>query len=189
MTHTQLKEVPFALRRERFQNGSLKIEQRKKGPNVWVFRWREDFGNGQTIRRKKIVGTIDEIRNKNAAEKAILAFKVDLNATNGALPTVMTLAEVVEHFKLVELHTGNRTERTRETYLSYLERYILPKWGKARLSDVKTVHVERWLGSLEGAPATKSKIRAVMSMVFRHAMRYELRTSTRLRWYGNRASE
>jgi integrase len=44
-------------------------------------------------------------------------------------------------------------------------------------SDVKTVIVERWLAGLTGAPSTKAKIRAILSMLFRHAMRYEFATT------------
>ncbi|WP_244501970.1 tyrosine-type recombinase/integrase [Terriglobus roseus] len=85
----------------------------------------------------------------------------------------MSIAEIVEHFTLVELPAGSRTHRTRETYSSYIANIILPKWGAYHLADVKTVAVERWLSDLPGAPATKAKIRAVLSMLFRHAIRYE----------------
>src|ERR1700728_1681925 len=33
------------LRRKRYQRGSLKIEVRRSGPDVWVFRWREQTSN------------------------------------------------------------------------------------------------------------------------------------------------
>jgi integrase len=42
-----------------------------------------------------------------------------------------------------------------------------------QVSDVRTVEVEEWLHSLPYAPATKSKIRNIMSAVFNHAIRYE----------------
>jgi integrase len=53
---------------------------------------------------------------------------------------------------------------------------VLPRWGGYELADVKAVVVERWLADLPGAPSTKAKIRAVLSMIFRHAMRCEFAT-------------
>jgi hypothetical protein len=41
--------------RARYQNGSLTREKRKHGPDVWVFRWREDTPTGRA-KRKEIVG-------------------------------------------------------------------------------------------------------------------------------------
>ena len=41
------------------------------------------------------------------------------------------------------------------------------------MTDVKTVAVEPWLGTLPLANASKAKIRNIMSAIFTHAMRYE----------------
>ena len=41
------------------------------------------------------------------------------------------------------------------------------------MTDVKTVAVESWLGTLPLANASKAKIRNIMSVIFTHAMRYE----------------
>lgn len=64
-----------------------------------------------------------------------------------------------------------------ETYASYITNIIEPKWGGYELGKVKAVVVERWLADLDGAPSTKAKIRAILSMLFRHAMRYEFATT------------
>jgi integrase len=41
------------------------------------------------------------------------------------------------------------------------------------MTDVKTVAVEAWLGTLPLANASRAKVRNVMSAIFTHAMRYE----------------
>jgi integrase len=46
------------------------------------------------------------------------------------------------------------------------------KWGGHPLRRVTSVKVEEWLRSLASAPGTKAKIRNVMSMIFRHAIRW-----------------
>lgn len=52
-------------------------------------------------------------------------------------------------------------------------RWIVPKWGKYELSEVRTVEVESWLRSLARARSTCAKIRNLMSVLFNHAWRYE----------------
>lgn len=61
-----------------------------------------------------------------------------------------------------------------DSYLSYFHSQILPHWRNVALEDVKAVGVERWLRSLDLAPATKAKIRNHLSALFSHAIRYEL---------------
>jgi hypothetical protein len=39
-------------RRTRYQHGSLVLEERKRGPAVWVYRWWERDINGKPVRRK-----------------------------------------------------------------------------------------------------------------------------------------
>jgi site-specific recombinase XerD len=45
--------------------------------------------------------------------------------------------------------------------------------GSYQLSAVKTVAVEDWLRTLSLAPATKAKMRSMMSALYTHAMRHE----------------
>ncbi len=57
----------------------------------------------------------------------------------------------------------------------HLRKWILPKWEREYLHDIKPVAVEQWLRSLrEISNGSKSKIRNIMSGIFSHAIRYEL---------------
>jgi integrase len=60
------------------------------------------------------------------------------------------------------------------TYEGYLRKWIVPRWGKYTLSDIKTMEVELWLRQVSLARATCSKLRNVMSVVFNHAIRHDL---------------
>jgi hypothetical protein len=71
------------------------------------------------------------------------------------------------------LTSDKKAFATISSTLIYLTNHIAPKWGEKWLSDVRTVEVEEWLHFLPNAPATKSKIRNIMSAVFNHAIRYE----------------
>ena len=56
---------------------------------------------------------------------------------------------------------------------NFLDLYVIPRWGDVRLEAVRTVEVESWLSSLPHAPATRAKIRNLMSALFNHAIRHE----------------
>lgn len=69
---------------------------------------------------------------------------------------------------------------TQVTYEGYLKKWILPRWGAYRLTDVKAVEVEKWLKTLcfkkTGVPlarGSKAKIRNIMSVLYSHAIRWE----------------
>lgn len=56
--------------RTSYQQGCLTTETRKKGPDVWVFLWREADSRGKRRQRKLIVGTGEQYRSESAAAKA-----------------------------------------------------------------------------------------------------------------------
>jgi integrase len=163
----------LTLKRERYQQGSLKIEKRNTGVAIWVYRWREYRHDGTSTYRKKIVGPVSELRTKAAAQKAIEGLKLDINALVSAVPVSHTVAELIAHFKEAELVSEKHTARTLSVYLYHLNKVLLPRWGSYRLQDVRPVEVERWLATLPYAPATKNKAKTVLGTVFRHGMRYQ----------------
>ncbi|MGA8734951.1 MAG: site-specific integrase [Terriglobales bacterium] len=115
-----------------------------------------------------IVGTVEQYRTKSAAQKACELLRTNINRETF---TPQTVAELVTHYREKEL--PNKTPYTGEVYGGYLKTWILPQWGKLSLSDVRTVVVETWLGTLPLANGTRAKIRNVMSALFAHAMRWE----------------
>jgi len=162
--------------RSQYQFGSLYLESRKNGPDVWVYRWRESTPDGTRQLRKRIVGSILDLRTQAEAQKAIESFRVNVNkqAANDATRP-RTIGKLVEHYRSIEMPMDTHDAKRRSTKLVYqsnLECHILPRWGSYGLGAVKTIEVEGWLRSLKLAPASKAKIRNVMSMIFRHAMRW-----------------
>ena len=45
------------------QSGSVSFEHRKRGPDVWCFRWREGGPDGRKIHRRIVLGTTEDLRN------------------------------------------------------------------------------------------------------------------------------
>src|SRR5258708_8480879 len=87
----------------------------------------------------------------------------------------MTVAEVCENFIQRELANDNlwRSYSTKRAYNTYLKKWIVPHWGAARLSEIRTMKVESWLRQLPLAKSSCAKIRGLLSVVFNHACRHE----------------
>jgi integrase len=165
------------LTRTRYQHGSLTIEERANGPYVWVYRWRESASGTKTVQRKRIIGTKKEYPTESAAWKAVDALRLDINAETVST-SALTIDEIIAHYTAIELADSNsKTARTKEVYRHQLNSVISPKWGSHRLSEVKPVAVEKWLNEMPVAPGTRYKTKGVMSILFRHAMRYEWATT------------
>ncbi len=153
--------------RARYQQGSLIREERKVGSDVWIFRWREQTPEGR-VKRKVVVGTVEQYRSKAAAQKAAEALRVDINRESW-MPS--TVEQLVTHYTERELPSKAHT--TRAVYGSYIRTWVVPHWGVRSVSDVKTVAVEEWLKGLPLANGSKAKVRNVMHALFNHAMRHE----------------
>ena len=165
------------MKRPQYQSGTLYLEPRKNGPDVWVYRWREADGQGKRKLRKEIIGSVRELRTKSDAQTVAEALRLRVNrhaVEHGGPPA--TVRRLVEHYKLKEMPMDTHEGKTRGTKLVYnsnLKLYILPRWGDYPLRRVSSVEVEEWLKTLKHlAPGTKAKIRNVMSTIFRHAIRW-----------------
>jgi integrase len=159
------------------QNGSLIRSSRKRGPDVWQFRWADRGPHRKRIYRKRVIGTICQYPNADAARKAVTGLLRELNSNplqRCHLP--MTISEVCDHFIQRELTKDNtwRSHSTKMAYMAYLNRWITPQWGIMRLSDVRTTEVESWLRRLPLARSSCAKIRNLLSVLFNHACRHEL---------------
>lgn len=163
------------MKRPRYQFGTLYRETRKSGPDVWVYRWREAGALGKRKLRKQIIGTIRELRTEAEAQQAAESLRLNANRqADGGTPS-QTFRMLVEHYRVKEMPMNTHEEKTRGTKLVYnsvLKNHLLPKWGGFPLRRIRTIEVEDWLKSLKLAPASKAKIRNVMSMVMRHAIRW-----------------
>ena len=159
------------------QQGSLIKSNRKRGPDVWQFRWAERGPQGKRIYRKRVIGTVCQYTDADSARKAVSGLLAEINSNDlprGPLP--MTVAEVCDHFDHRELTKDNtwRSYSTKTTYKAYLKRWIIPQWGALDLSRVRTIEVESWLRRLPLAKSSCAKIRGLLSVLFNHACRYEL---------------
>ena len=135
------------MNRSHYQFGSLYLEPRKKGPEVWVFRWRERDEGGRDRLRKRIVGSTVEYPTKGQAQRAIEAHRLDLNrGTTSQTSAPQTIRQLVEHYRLKEMPMDTHEKKRRSTKLVYntnLNTHILPRWGRYPLKRVSTIRKSR----------------------------------------------
>jgi integrase len=153
----------------RFQKGSLLKQRRKNGPDIWVFRWYDETSGKRTY-KKRILGTVGDLPLRRDAEQAVADFRANINVE---VRVPQTVSDLAAHYRKHELTSDKKAFATIESTSIYLSNHVVPKWGGVWLSDVRTVEVEQWLHSLPYAPATRSKIRNIMSTLFNHGIRHE----------------
>jgi integrase len=153
----------------------LKIESRQTGPDVWVFRRREQSIKNESVKPKLVLGTVKEL-NKTQAQKKADDYRQLLNTPQQeGTSCYMSVPELVSHYKEHELGENSvRAEKPRKADLSFFKNYVLPKWETLPLSAVKAVAVEDWLRTLPLANGSKAKICEVFGAAFRHAICHEL---------------
>jgi hypothetical protein len=133
------------------QKGSLIQSSRRRGPDVWEYRWRESCPGDKRKHRRIVIGSLDTFRDKAAALKATAALRREINRNDARLRAKpLTVAELISHYRQRELATENewKTLSTRTTYEGYLRKWIEPRWGSSSLNTVRAVEVEMWLGTL-----------------------------------------
>jgi hypothetical protein len=98
-----------------------------------------------------------------------------------------TVSALVEHYERTELaepedEESGRAYSTRTRLKWLLHRWVVPRWGKLNINDVKPVAVEHWLKTLTKqtpeskerlARGSRAKIRNAMSALYNHAIRWE----------------
>src|SRR5882724_678221 len=168
----RLNKGGILFRRTRYQQGSLRLEERKRGAAVWVYRWWENDITGKPIRRKVQLGCLERYPNESAACAAADALRLTINNQSKRKNLQKTTVNILwEHYCREELPLKEIS--TQDAYLVYAENWVLPRWGKLLLEEIKTIEVERWLRAAQIADGTKAKIKCVMSAVFSHAVRWE----------------
>jgi integrase len=147
------------MRRSRFQQGSLQLVERAGGRKAWEYRWYEIQPDGSRRRRKLVVGTLEQYPNETAAQEAVVALRVDINAESPRTNLApMSMQVLVDHYRQKELgEDSSKTYATCRTYEGYFRKWILPRWGAYRVKDIRSVAVEEWLRSLKVSNGSKAK--------------------------------
>ena len=146
------------MRREsKSTTGSVVKDRRSQ---TWQFFW---WADGR--RHSKTLGRFP---TKTAAWNAAQQFRVQPPQPKPQPSSVPTVAALVEQYKAEKMPTRHDT---RAGYESWLNVFILPRWGTAQLAELQARPVELWLDSLSSlAPKSKGHIRGILSSLWNFAM-------------------
>jgi integrase len=153
----------------RYQYGTLTPRKRKKGPDVWQFRWME---NGKP--KSVLIGTVEKYSTRADAERAAEHLRITINAENPQQNFhSVTVGALIDRF--MEEYAPKRCRLlTQKVYRSLFENHIRPRWGKENVPHVKTIGVENWLEGYPHSRQIKSHIRNLMHTLFQAAIRWEM---------------
>src|SRR5438067_1630736 len=144
-----------------YQRGSVYLDRRR---SIWYFRWRED---GR--RKAEQIGTAAEYPTKASAQRAIEARRLLINKVNQNEPQHVSVNLVAKRYIAEKMPERFSTSRG---YRTWLNNYILPRWGELPMQAIKAYEVELWLKSLSLAPKSKVHIRGLLTRLWglRHAL-------------------
>jgi integrase len=101
------------------QYGCLERINRKRGPDVWQFRWSETSSNATRLYHKKVIGTVEQYPDETAARRTVVGLISEINRRDGSEHARrMTVAQLCDHFEQRELTKENtwRSHATKKIY-------------------------------------------------------------------------
>lgn len=154
---------------QKYQYGNLTLRKRKKGPDVWQFRWME---RGRL--KSMLVGTVEKLPKRVDAERAVEHLRMKINSDNPQQQFhSVTVGALIDRYLAEEISARVR-EDTASTYRGILKNWIRPRWGNEFLQSVRTLAVENWLKGIKRSANTRAHIRNLMHLLFNCAIRWEL---------------
>lgn len=163
-------------KRTRYQYGSVEINKRVTGPDVWIYRWWELSSDGHRKRRGFTVGTVEQYKTEAHALKAAEGMRLMINDGVPSRQPVL-FCGILDRF-LLELEQEQEAEQithnTVASYRSMISQHIRPKWGDFYVEDVRPALVQDWLRKLTLSPKYKGHVRSLMYRIFDRAMMWEL---------------
>jgi integrase len=154
--------------RTSYQRGSLQLNARRCGPDVWVYRWRERLPDETAARRGVTVGTVEQFPTKAQALRASEHMRVQANSRANTRDAI-TFRAVINRYKAEEMPNSS----TASGYRSILKCHIEPRWANLPIAEVKPMLVRKWLSDLNLANKTKKNIKALMHSLCQCAMLWE----------------
>lgn len=157
------------LKRTQQDVGTIIRKKRKRGPDIWVWRFYEPDDMGITRKRSVVLeGNIETWPTEAHAWQGSKEFRHQ-RMQRSASQTFETLIKRYLREGLPERYS------TKKSYLSILSRHITPQWGKEPIAEVKKpLKVELWLKGLKLSPKTKGNIKALIHRIFEYAMKWEV---------------
>ena len=127
---------------------------------TWNFLWVED-----RQRKSRKLGTLAQLPTKADALRKVEAARRDLRLQKER--AILTVSVLVEQYRREKMP---RRAMTRQGYNTWLNQYIVPKWGSSSITELQARPVDLWLKSLHLSPKSKVHIRGLVRMLWDFAM-------------------
>lgn len=115
----------------------MAVERRKRGPDVWCFRWREAGPDGRKIHRRIVLGTADELRSIPSARKMVVGLRREININDVRIRREsIKLADLSRHFQQRHLN-GARAKLQESLNTSAFSRYLSGETSHSRTRSLK----------------------------------------------------
>jgi len=130
------------IRRQTFQHGWIVRKARSKGPDTWVFRWREDATD-----KSRTLGTTEQLRTRAEAQRAASQFIAEINNSI----EVVTFGQLARRYLQEAIP---ERESTAGPLRAMLKARILPEWENVRVHEMarNPMSVEQWIKGLKTKP-------------------------------------
>lgn len=148
--------------RRRYQRGSL-----DKVGDRWIARWREDVrlpsGEVKRIRRKEILGSIEELETKKLAQRALDRRLEPINHEEYRPASTVTFALFADKWKKeIMIHHKLSSQSSEE---SIVDVHLVPFFGGDQCRNINAETVQRFVNESKSAPKTiKNHISLLMVM-------------------------
>jgi integrase len=149
---------------------------------VWRLRFRITRADGNRVEHAIVIGTQKELPTRASAREFVKSLYLPINhpaPNNNGRP--VTFSDIAGHYIQEELSedqnqaSAPKAYSTTATYRRYLRKWVLPRWGDQVALLIAPLDLENWLKELGRKSGlenqTRSKIRQVIGLVYKHAQR------------------
>ncbi len=158
------------MRRNTYQFGWIERQRRSEGPSVWVWRFRQKQADGGCKKVAVLLGTVQEIKTEADAWRKAESHRIQADSERAADGQV-SFGALCNRYIADALPLRHST---RKSYLTILNKHVMPKWENVTVSQVRPMYVQEWLNNMTLTATTKGKIKALMHRLFERAMFWEL---------------
>jgi integrase len=138
--------------RQRNRSGSVVLDKRIKTWNF--FFWEKG-------------GTMNQFPTKASAWRAAKPLRDAIENQISLNNTTPTVTRLVEQYRAEKMP---KRLMTRQGYNTWLNHYIVPRWGNCILHELQARPLDLWLQSLNLAPKSKVHIRGLVRVLWDFAM-------------------
>jgi integrase len=157
-------------RRSRYRTGSIRKLVHSAGGFSWEFRY---YSTNKDGTRKSCSESFPGhlYPTQKAVRDAVGESLAAMNANTLEGKANATLNTILDRYIRDELPSLQLS--TQETHTGTIENYVRPRWGEIKLSRIRAMDVKVWIDGLKIGPASKTRIRNMISIMFDRAMLWE----------------